>query len=105
MTDHGEEDDDRRTDDGPESYRHTFDPATDSVCVELVRAVAVLNDTDPCALPVLADTLDPEALELLVQPRPDGQPRETDTRIRFEYNGHRIRLTTDGTITIGLDQS
>lgn len=104
MTNHNEPDDHQHRE-ATDSYEHTFDPGTDSVSEELVRAVAALNDADPTELAVLAEVLDPEALDALFQTRPDGHRRETNGRVVFEYHNHEIQITTDGTISIGSKQS
>ncbi|NHN58300.1 MULTISPECIES: HalOD1 output domain-containing protein [Halorussus] len=101
MTEHNVPDDE--DDQRPEStalLRHGFDPRRDSASEELVRAVAAVDDADPIDLPVLAEAVDPEALDRLFGRRPDGAPRDTDGRIRFEYSGHRILVASDGTIAI-----
>lgn len=99
MTDSNESDDDRRRG-GTDPYRHSYDPRTDSVSEELVRAVAVLEDVDPTELAILANVVDPDALDALFRYRADGTPRTTSGRVGFEYDGRRIRITADGTITI-----
>ncbi|PSP54647.1 hypothetical protein BRC82_08885 [Halobacteriales archaeon QS_1_67_19] len=83
-----------------DAYEHTFDPATESVSEELVRAVAALTDSDPTELEVLADVIDPDALDKLFQYHADRRPRNAESHVRFEYNDRRIHISTDGTITI-----
>lgn len=90
--------DNRATDTDP--YQYTYDPLTDSVSEELIRAVAVLDDAAPTELAILADVIDPEALDALFQSRSDGVPRDTPGHVQFEYNDHHVQITTDGTITI-----
>lgn len=105
MTDANKSNDDDQTIEVTDPYQHAFDPATDSVSEELVRAIAVLNDADPTELAILAEVIDPEALDALFQARPDGHLRKTDGQVVFEYNDHQIQITTDGTITIDSSQS
>ncbi|WP_168191255.1 HalOD1 output domain-containing protein [Haloprofundus sp. MHR1] len=87
------------------AYRHTFDWQTDSVSGELVKAVAALTNSEPTELPVLADSVDPDALDNLFRNRADGRPRDTDGRLVFDYDGHRVRITTDGTIAVDAAES
>lgn len=102
MNDHNKPYD--RYNDTTDPYQHTFNPATDSVSEELIRAVAVLNDADPTELAILSEVIDPEALDTLFQSHPDGRLRETDGRVTFEYNNHQIQIATDGLITLGSRQ-
>lgn len=95
MTDH------HNRDSLPEAcYQATFDPQTDSVSEELIDAVATLKDADPTELPVLADYIDPDALNTLFQPREDGKPRDTDGCVHFEFDAYIIRIQTVGTMTL-----
>lgn len=101
MTDNddGNGDDRRGGPSGP--YRHTFDRETDRVSEELIRAVAVLNDADPTELAVLADAVDPEALDALIRSATE-RPRQTgEVRVVFDYHDRRIEVESDGTISIG----
>ena len=82
------EDTNRTSDQHPELteqtvYHTTFDPEEDAVSEEVVAAVATLTDADPGDLAVLADVIDPDALDALFQSRPDGIPRATDGRVFF----------------------
>lgn len=105
MTDHNVPNDDDQHRKSSPLLRHSFDPESDSVNAELVRAVAALDDTDPIELDVLADVIDPEALDDLFRHHVGGLPRDTDGEVRFEYNGHRVRITADGIIAIDPPES
>ena len=98
MTDSNETGYDQRS--GPtDDYRHSYDPATDSVSEELLLAVAAVTDTDPAELDVLADVVDPEALDAIF-PADDGDPFDVAGSVTFDYEGCRIQIRRDGTITI-----
>lgn len=103
MTDHNQPDDHQHHK-ATDPYQHTFNPVIDSVSEELIRAVAVFNNADPNELAILAEVIDPEALDSLFQSHPNGRLRETDGHVTFEYNDHQIQIVTDGTITIGSRQ-
>lgn len=81
-------------------HRTTYDPNTDSISEELVQAVATINDADVAELPILADVIDPEALDELFQARSNGRIRDTRGNVVFHYEGHRIRVTADGVIEL-----
>ena len=81
-------------------HRRTFDPSVDSVSEELVRAVAAVGDADPADLPILADVVDPEALDDLVRSWSVGDVDQTAGRVTFRYVGRRIEVSADGVIEI-----
>ena len=72
-----------------------FDPSTDSASEELIKAVATLDSVDPAKLPLLADFIDPEALDALFGPRENGIPRGTSGQVEFIYNAHHGRQPWD----------
>ena len=61
------------------------------ISVVVVRAVAVLENTDPMELPPLYQVIDPEALDALVGAAP-GPPR----LIEFDYCGYEV-IVREGT--------
>ncbi|WP_227356126.1 HalOD1 output domain-containing protein [Haladaptatus salinisoli] len=81
-------------------YSLEFDPITDSVSEELVKTVATRNNADPTELAVLADFIDPDALDALFKPRVDGTPRETDGQVEFTYDSYHVTVDSGGTITL-----
>ncbi|GAA0196088.1 HalOD1 output domain-containing protein [Haladaptatus pallidirubidus] len=82
-----------------------FDPIADSVSEELITAVATLNDTDPAELVLLADCIDPDALDALFKPRMDGTPRETNGQVEFTYDSYHVTVDSGGTITLEYAES
>ena len=75
-----------------------FDPQVDSVVEELIMAMATVTDVAPTDLDVLADTLDPDALDALFHPRTDGTHPESDTHARLRYADHVVDIQSSGTI-------
>lgn len=73
-----------------------FDPSTDSASEELIKTVATLNDVDPTELPLLADFIDPEALDALFSPRDDGTPRGVGGQVEFTMTRITLRSTAEG---------
>ena len=55
----------------------------------IVLLVAAIENTDPTALPILHDTIDPDALDRILE---SGD----SLRISFEYAGHDIMASPDG---------
>ncbi|WP_227356102.1 HalOD1 output domain-containing protein [Haladaptatus salinisoli] len=82
------------------AYQTEFDPTTDSVCEELITAVATLNDVDPTELALLSDFVDPEALDALFGPRATGNPREANGHILFNYDAYHVKVDSNGQITL-----
>lgn len=63
----------------------------------VVRAVANYRDVDSAALPPLYESVDPDALEALFAPLPDGSARGPG-RVTFEYADCRVTVASDGTL-------
>jgi hypothetical protein len=82
-----------------------FDPSTDSASEELIKAVATLNDADPTELPLLADFIDPEALDVLFSPLVDGTPRGTGGQVEFTYDAYNVTVDSRGMITLSPHKS
>lgn len=92
-------DDRRRTEDANHTY--TFDTATDRVSEELVLTIAALENTDQLEMPLLSDSVDPDALDTSVS---TATNRSTDGRVEFEYEGYHVRVPTGGTIALESSQ-
>jgi hypothetical protein len=68
---------------------------TDSVAVDVARAVAAVDGVDPAALrPPLADVVDPTALELLFET--DGAA----PTVEFEYRDHEVTVLAPGRVRV-----
>lgn len=68
-------------------------PATQTVTVPLVEAVAAHAGIDPLELPRLFDVIDPEALDALVTSMADGE-------VTFEFAGCAVKVDSSGTISV-----
>jgi len=66
----------------------------ESPALAIVDAVAAREDVDPTDLPPLYDSVEPEVLEIL------QESDDPDQRVRFEYCGYTITVTSGGTITV-----
>ena len=100
MTNHTPPTDEHPDESDDDTYQTEFDPLTDNVSEELIKAVATLNDADPTELALLAEFIDPEALDALFRPRPDETPRDTDGRVVFNYDAYHVRIDSSGTISL-----
>lgn len=67
--------------------------AQNSPSLRIVAAVSDAIDADPTSIPPLYDTVDPEALDRLLD-------AETAIEVVFEYEGHAVEITGDGTVTV-----
>lgn len=61
--------------------------------------VAVYTNREPEELPPLTDTVDPDALEAIFVPRPDGT-RRPGGEVRFTYASCRVRVKADREIVV-----
>lgn len=64
----------------------------DSLVAEVIRVVAVHSNQEPENLPPLNNTVDPDALDDIFEPRTDGTPRRGGI-IEFTYAGYDVRIT------------
>ena len=77
----------------PRSHDESDEPV--DVISAIVTEVADAENADPGELtPRLADAIDPDALEELLRHSDAG------VSVTFEYSGHEIRVSADGTITL-----
>lgn len=74
---------------------------TESVSGAVVCAVSAITGREPSSLPLLADALDPDALDALFDTRPNGEPR-TGGHLSFMYGGCRITLDNGEYLTVQL---
>ncbi|WP_231188232.1 HalOD1 output domain-containing protein [Haladaptatus sp. DYF46] len=88
-----------------EAYQTEFDPISDSVSEELVKAVATLNDADPTELSLLSELVDPEALDALFGPKAGDTLRETNGHVLFTYDAYHVRVDSNGQITVHQSDS
>jgi aspartate aminotransferase-like enzyme len=73
-----------------------FDPESDSVYDELVRAVAAVDGTRPVELPPVTESVDTAALEAVLE---STSPDENNY-LRFRYGGYPVYVTWDGIIAV-----
>lgn len=71
-----------------------------SVSERVVEAVAEVEDESPTALSQpLNEVVDPEALDALFEPQPDGRPRDAG-RVEFDYYGYTVVVYGDGSVEL-----
>jgi len=71
-----------------------------SVSERVIEAVAEREDVRPTELSrPLSDVIDPEALDSLFEPQPDGRPR-SEGRVEFEYYGYTVVVDTGESVTL-----
>ncbi|WP_222916891.1 HalOD1 output domain-containing protein [Natrinema sp. SYSU A 869] len=72
------------------------------VSIRVVEAVAAREGIDPLEVsPPLHDVLDPTALDELFEPT--GTSQRPDGTVSFTYHGHRVRVDSDGRVTLEDD--
>lgn len=76
-------------------YQTTFDPETGTVSEELVAAISAYEGCHPLEVPVLANHIDPDALNSLFR-------AESDCTVQFEYADYDVTVDADGTILVRL---
>ena len=82
------------------TYDFIFDPETESVSVALLTSVAWLDGTDQTNLPMLADCIDPEALDDLFAHSTDGTGQRADCTLTFQYAGYEVCVESSGNISL-----
>lgn len=84
---------------GDEEIFHVeFDPDVDSITLVIVRAIAAIRDVPPTKLSPLADSIDLDFLEKLVDPESITVRRAGE--VTFYYEGFDITVDSDGDIWI-----
>lgn len=74
------------------------DAPTTAPTVRIIEAVATENGVDSAVLPPLADAIDPEALDAVLDSI-DATGR-TDAHVQFEYCGCTVQITPDHTVMV-----
>lgn len=62
----------------------------------VLESVADASDTDPCELPPLYETIDPERLDHFVT----GADDDPNRRIEFTYAGYHVTVTGPDDVTV-----
>lgn len=70
-----------------------------SASSEVIRAVSIRANEAPEALPPLNDVIDPDALNAVFGPKPDGTPRCGGVLV-FPYAGHRVWITDNREVAV-----
>ena len=78
---------------------HDFDDPTAELTVTVVDAVATARDVSPTeVVPRVTERVDPDALDRVFRPLPDGTPRQG--RIAFELFDCLVVVDADGTVGV-----
>jgi len=66
----------------------------------VVEAVAEAEGVDPTDLEPLYGTVDPDALDTLLQPRVDAAGDPPVEEVKLRYQGHEVRITASGRVEL-----
>lgn len=80
------------------SFRTSFRDERRSALDAITSAVAAATDRDPLALPVLYTTIDPDALDELVNPV-ITDPSQPDVTVRFAYADCLVEVNSRGVVS------
>ncbi|WP_458207572.1 HalOD1 output domain-containing protein [Haladaptatus sp. NG-SE-30] len=72
---------------------------TEPLSTTVMTAVADAMGEDPAEIGPLYERFDPDALDGLFSPRPDGAPR-TGGHVAFTFEGYHVFIQSDGHIAI-----
>lgn len=87
------------------TYRTSFESATDSLLMAIVSSVAAVEETEPMKLPTLSSVIDVDALEALIQPR-TRHIAGSDRHVTFYFAGYAVTVHSYGIIALRpLDDS
>lgn len=73
-----------------------FDPHRESFSERLVTAVAAVSGTEPTELPILANYLDPDALDTLIRSDTGSGGASADCSLSFRYHNYDVYVETEG---------
>ena len=82
-------------------FEKEFDPVYDTPSTILIDTIAYIHNADPITLDPLAETVDTDALDLLLTSPSEADERPID--VRFSYEGLDICMRSDGKIWIRRD--
>jgi hypothetical protein len=74
--------------------------ADESVTEAVVTAVSSATNAGKTDLRPLYTAIDPDALDAFFGSRRGGTPRAGDGTIAFEYEGHDVRVGSDGRVVV-----
>jgi hypothetical protein len=81
----------------------TDDTLTLTVSERIIEAVAEREGVSPTALAQpLNEVIDPEALDTLFEPQPNGEQR-SEGRVEFQYYGYTVTVDMDGSVRLDAD--
>lgn len=83
------------------TVRTQFDQEKTPASMAVIATLAEVMDTDPMEMRPLYSTVDPDALDALVQVR---HTTTEDIHISFTHEGHKIRVHNYGVISITLPE-
>ncbi len=73
-----------------------FDPSEEAASAAVVRALAAVEGRPPLDVhPTLAESVDPDALDALLE-----HGRGTVTRVAFTHAGYAVEVAADGRVVI-----
>ncbi|MCO8245558.1 MULTISPECIES: HalOD1 output domain-containing protein [unclassified Haladaptatus] len=78
--------------------RHDWQDA-EPLSTTVTTALAEAMDADPTEIGPLYDQFDPDALDGLFHPRPDGVAR-TGGHVSFTIDGYRVFVRSDGFVSV-----
>lgn len=84
-------------------YHARFDRSDCAPSVAVVLALSTVTESDPLTLEVLNDTVDPDALDRVFSPKPDGTPR-ADGHVTFPVSDHEVTVHGNGAIDLRLHE-
>ncbi|MFA9417403.1 HalOD1 output domain-containing protein [Natrinema sp. HArc-T2] len=74
-------------------------PNSSTIVLQIIETVAAADNTDPATMnPPLADVIDPDALQELLEHGSTDADRALE--VRFRYRGHEITVTDDETVEL-----
>lgn len=86
-----------------QTYRRYHDwESNDRVSTVIIEAVAAVTDTPPTNMGPLYEVVDPDALNHLFPPLPNGSRCQAERKITFTLNECDITVYGDGLIEIQL---
>jgi|AntRauTorcE11898_2_1112593.scaffolds.fasta_scaffold03444_2 hypothetical protein len=80
---------------------HEADTATTSV----VTAIAALTGLPPTGMDPLYESVDPDALERVLESGSDGSCRSSALSVSFSHEGCRVKIRADGQLTVRLQRA
>lgn len=86
-----------------DEIRAEFDWSAMAPSMAVVETLAIASNREPTIIDPLYDSIDPDALDMLVSSDGNSAPG-AELSVRFTHGGHNVTVDASGTVVIRQDE-